>query len=275
MADIKRIPRTLKKVITKTSQERKRRRRRIVEAQSVFENWEQFRTATVVVDGGESILRSKSGVNIAVRHNKWDAEIVGEQFFDRSYLKHMPSVNGSPVIVDVGGYIGDFGLYCAHELDARVVIYEPAAENFHMLLKNVELNPSLAEHITVVNKGVSTAPTVVSNVQKLGSEIHVSSEMYGNDPRSEQRIFECHSLSDILAVHEIETVDLLKVDCEGGEYDIFSQVTSDTYNRIRSIVFEWHPISGWEQKLAVIMRERGNAGYRLEREGQLQYAYRS
>ena len=70
----------------------------------------------------------------------------------------------TPVIVDIGGYIGDFSLY---------------KENFQMTCKNVELN-NFADRIEVINKAVSNARTVTLNVEKSESEeIHVSAYWYG------------------------------------------------------------------------------------------------
>ena len=83
--------------------------------------------------------------------------------------------------MDVGGYIGDFALWCADELDARVVVYEPATENWEMPQANLALNPRLSDQITAVNKGVSTSKEVVSNVQVIGQEVHVSSAWYADD----------------------------------------------------------------------------------------------
>ncbi len=214
-------------------------------------------------------------MRIIVRHNRWDVKIVREQFVDRFYLRHFrPPVNRAPVVVDVGSYIGDFALYCAHELGARVVAYEPTTENRVMLERNVALNPGLAERITVVPKGVAATAEVLANVQVHGSEIHVSSYFYADDPAVEQRSFPCDTLAEVLDHNELEYVDLLKVDCEGGEYDIFPSTSREVYDRIGSIVFEWHKVDNLEQRRAEMVHSLRAAGFAVAFRGLLGYAFR-
>jgi len=250
------------------------RSRRVVRPISAFENWRDFRHAATVHDDAETILTTRTGFKIAVRHNKWDTEIVSEQLFDRSYLRHFqPGV--APVVVDVGGYIGDFGLLCAHEWPgSRVIIYEPTAENYEMLAKNLDLNPMLAQRVTLVHKGVSDRPTVTANVQVEGREVHVSSSGWYADEASEQREFPCDSLPAILDVHRLDRIDLLKVDCEGGEYDIFSDVPAGVYSRIGQVVMEWHRVPDWEAKLGKLREALSDAGFLLEQRAQILYAFR-
>ena len=205
----------------------------------VFSNWLAYERAGRLHDDGETILRTRSGLKIAVRHNKWDAIIVREQFIDRAYLLKYRAQEGlRPVVVDVGSYIGDFALWCAHELGARVVAYEPTAENFAMLKKNLDLNPHLAGLITAVDRGVAATPYVDANVHVHLREIHVSSDLYGDEPSAERRSFACDTLTEIMNKHGLDRVDLLKVDCEGGEYGIFPSTPRETYDRIGSIVYE-------------------------------------
>lgn len=179
------------------------------------------------------------------------------------------------MVVDVGSYIGDFALYCAHKFGAQVVAYEPAKENFEMLEKNLGLNPQLADRVTAVNRGVAATPEVVANVQVIGREIHVSSIWYADDPAAEQRTFACDTLSEILDRQGLHRVDLLKIDCEGAEYDIILTAPNECYDRIASIVYEWHKIPGWESKLEAAEKKLRAVGFTVTRSGQLEYATRT
>ena len=241
-----------------------------------FLNWWAFRSAESKQDDGETMLKTRSGLKIAIRHNKWDAKIIWEQFIDQGYLARFQIPAGRPpVVVDIGSYIGDFALYCAHELGAQVVAYEPTQENFMMLAKNLDLNPHLADRVTAVNRGVAATAEIVANVQVSGREIHVSSTWYADDPTAEQRTFACDTLLELLDKHGLQRVDLLKIDCEGGEYDIIPTTPNECYDRIGAIVYEWHKIPGWEAKLAATERQLRVAGFTVTRIGQLEYATRT
>jgi FkbM family methyltransferase len=241
-----------------------------------FLNWWAFRSAESKRDAGETILKTWSGLKIAVRHNKWDTRIIWEQFIDRGYLARFQIPDGRPpVVVDIGSYIGDFALYCAHRLGAQVVAYEPAKENFEMLEKNLGLNPHLANRVTAVNRAVAATPEIVANVQVIGHEIHVSNIWYADDPAAERRTFACDTLSEILDRHGLHSVDLLKIDCEGSEYDIIPATPNECYDRIVSIVYEWHKTPGWESKLEAVERKLRAVGFTVTRIGQLEYATRT
>lgn len=43
-------------------------------------------------------------------------------------------------MVSIGGYIGEFALFCAHRLGARVVNVEPSPANFELLDHNIAQN---------------------------------------------------------------------------------------------------------------------------------------
>src|SRR5687767_15092807 len=70
-----------------------------------FLNWRAFRVAERRRDDGETILETRTGLRMAIRHNKWDAKIMREQFLDRYYLTGFRGPIGRPpVVVDVGSY---------------------------------------------------------------------------------------------------------------------------------------------------------------------------
>jgi FkbM family methyltransferase len=241
----------------------------------VFRNWLTLQSAQRKIDDGETILETRCGLRIAIRHNKWDAEIIREQFIDREYLAGFRVPEGRPaVVVDVGSYIGDFALYCAHTLGANVVAYEPTKENFAMLEKNLGLNPHLVGRVKAINRGVASTPEINANVQVIGREIHVSSLWYANESTTEKRTFGCDTLKELLDKNKLDRVDLLKIDCEGGEYDIIPSTPKDVYDRIDAIVYEWHKTPEWEPKLDALEQRLRTVGFQVSRVGHLGYASR-
>lgn len=246
-----------------------------VEPIRIFANWRDYFRTFGRQDDAETVLRTRTGLRIAVRHNLYDVQIVKEQFIDRHYLRHFrPRARRDLIVLDVGSYIGDFALYCAHELGARVVAYEPTAENRHMLERNLTLNPALRDRITVVPRGIAAGSEVQANVQVRGREVHVSSYYYADDPTAEQRTFPCDTLAEALDRQGLERVDLLKVDCEGGEYDIFPATPRAVLDRVDSLVFEWHPVVGWEGRLRRVVEGLEAAGFTLEHVGELVHGFR-
>jgi hypothetical protein len=83
------------------------------------------------------------------------------------------------------------------------------------------------------------------------------------------------SLSQLLCDHAVESVDLLKIDCEGGEYAILESTGADVLSRIRNIVFEYHDIEGGWAKLESVKQRLRREGYTLHSRAGLVSASRS
>jgi hypothetical protein len=82
------------------------------------------------------------------------------------------------------------------------------------------------------------------------------------------------TLAELLDTHQLESVDLLKVDCEGGEYDILPDAPDDVLRRVRNIVFEYHTVDGYQSKLDRLMHRLTAAGYRTSEHNKIVSATR-
>ncbi|MDP1710367.1 MAG: FkbM family methyltransferase [candidate division WWE3 bacterium] len=51
---------------------------------------------------------------------------------------------------------------------------------------------------------------------------------------------DCVTLKDIFKKHSLETLDLLKLDCEGAEYEILYETPPEILKRIKEIRLEYH-----------------------------------
>ena len=241
------------------------------DAEVLFENPEVYWQALTEKGSGTVELRAQGGLAITIRRNIWDARIVKEIFFDKPYVRHF-KLPERPVVVDIGGYIGDFTLYAAKYLKARkVIVYEPTKENFEILSRNVA-NNSFEGEVIAVNKAVGTDSEIRLNVD-IGDydEVHVSSYWYRE---AEQRVIPCVTLAELMETHGVDSVDLLKVDCEGGEYDIFPALEDATLGRIKNIVFEYHQIDGFQNKLVRVFNRLKAGGFTLRVDGLIAYAWR-
>ncbi len=227
-------------------------------AKATFVNHQAFLDALSKKEEGLLTLKTHDGLNITIRKNLYDALIVQEIFFHKPYLRKI-RLSKNPTIVDIGGYIGDFDLYAAKYLGAKkIVVYEPSPENFSVLIKNIEDN-GFHDTITAVNKAVSNSSEVELNFYiKEHQEIHVSKYFYNNCDR---RTIPSVTLAEIIEDHKLENIDLLKIDCEGGEYDIIPSLTNYELGRTKNIVFEHHRVNDYEKKVDAIIRQLRGAGY--------------
>lgn len=143
-------------------------------------------------------------------------------------------------IVDIGANIGIAAVVLSQLPCRRVVCFEPLPDNCATLQSNIERNG--IDNVTVVRAAISD---VVGRASFEVSPASVGGRLAdGKNTQPDQRLIsvDCLRLSDALALCGEQNVDLLKVDCEGGEYSIVGQMTLETATRIASLTFEVHDL---------------------------------
>jgi hypothetical protein len=82
------------------------------------------------------------------------------------------------------------------------------------------------------------------------------------------------SLASLIESQGLRQVDLLKIDCEGGEYDILLKTPSEVLKNIQKIAFECHEIDGFQAKLESVKERLRNEGFILTVRSSIVYASR-
>jgi FkbM family methyltransferase len=236
-------------------------------AARVLHNPRTFVDALVAKGDGTVLLKTLTGLSVEIRRNRWDAAIVEEVFIDRCY-DQFGGLGASPVVVDIGGYIGDFSLYAAKEMGAaKVFVCEPIEENLTLLRRNVERN-GLGDRIIVLPVAVSGEDgEIVMRVKKdTGNEVHASAHLY---PEAEARKIPCLSFATLMARYDVPKIDLLKIDCEGAEYDIVLTAPDTSLMGVRRLIMEITPIAGYAEKTAAVIEKLTRLGFKPKRRATL------
>jgi FkbM family methyltransferase len=230
-------------------------------AEGYFLNADEFKNALRTRGGSAFVdLRTVDGLTITIRQNRGDASTIAEIFVDDCYVRDI-TLPPQPVVIDVGGFIGDFSLYAVKKLNARrVIVCEPSPRNWALLVKNIA-NNGYEDRIEPVNKAVTDGGNVMMNVD-APDEYQCTVSAYHTSEQSLSAVSGI-SLSQLLLDYAIESVDLLKIDCEGGEYAILESTPADVLSRVRNIVFEYHQIDGVWGKLESVKQRLRRQGYTL------------
>ena len=147
------------------------------------------------------------------------------------------------VIIDVGAHVGGFAVPAA-VLGARVFAFEPDPMNSKCLAKSRSLN-KLEASLTVYPCAVADSSREVTFFLGGYSTVgHMVEEDFFKARRNKQGkniTVKAVGINDLLTTCQVPRCDLLKVDCEGSEYQIIEAATTDTLSRIGAIVLEGHP----------------------------------
>jgi FkbM family methyltransferase len=164
-------------------------------------------------------------------------------------------------IVDIGANMGSFTINAARLCPrARIFSYEPVEQNFGFLSRNVAIN-ALEDRVTLVQAAVAAR---VGEMEISLDESPLHSLVIGEKGANRQSV-RCTTLEEILSHHNLESVDLLKVNCEGAEYEIFETCPDEILRRIANIRLEYHNLAIGNRNgdaLADLLRKRG---YQIER----------
>jgi FkbM family methyltransferase len=154
----------------------------------------------------------------------------------------MNLVKPGSFVIDIGAHVGYYTLITAGLTgeSGKVLAFEPDPTNHSLLLSNIELNGF--QNIAVVNKAVSdrTGAGILFQT-KLDSGRHST---YQHDiPLAGTVDIETVSLDDILKEQGNPKVDLIKIDVEGAELDVWRGMSKLLAgNDAPKIIIEYHPM---------------------------------
>lgn len=182
--------------------------------------------------------------------------------FQETWWRQIYSPSGYEIqhgdtIIDIGANIGVFALYAASQApDVKVYAYEPFPDNAKWLRQNV-LNSKL-DNIYVHEQAVG-AESGVRHLQ-VNSDDWIMHSLYGEGTASQRGLrVDCISFDEIMSSNNIARCDLLKIDCEGSEYEILQRCAPETLARVRRIVGEFHEgphIEGTGEELCGFLESR-------------------
>lgn len=150
-----------------------------------------------------------------------------------------------PTVVDIGANIGAFSILIKKNFPNAVIeSYEPNPRNYALL----KLNASFT--LTHKNAVAGTAGTLRFDTKRSSMTTRVDA--------SGDLAVEAVSFKDIL--QRVGHIDLVKIDIEGGEYNIFDSLQPTDLSSVDSIIMEIH---GTETQNSALLEKLSIAGYSI------------
>ena len=151
------------------------------------------------------------------------------EFDDMAFVMHF--LRPGELFADVGANVGAFTVLAAGVAGARTVSFEPSADTFDMLTRNVRLN-NLTALARPVNAVVGRSAGSVQFSAGLGTENHVAAASETSDSVTVPMVTLDQELGS-------EPATLLKVDVEGFETEVFGGAGSTLKNpALQAIIVE-------------------------------------
>jgi FkbM family methyltransferase len=178
------------------------------------------------------------GLRFQVRRLAWDEGFLNHAIEREDYTKADFALRESDVVLDIGANIGAFAVYAAKQTPrGRVIAFEPASDNFELLARNAALN-RLA-NLVPVRAAVAGESGVINLYRAHGSGAHSTTAGRLSQSTGIEQV-EALTLEDVFRRHEIGSCNLLKLNCEGAEFEILHSAPATVLSRIERIAMEYH-----------------------------------
>ena len=162
-------------------------------------------------------------------------------------------------IVDIGASIGWATLWFAGRApDARIVALEPDSRWWETFDRNMRAN-GLSSRVRLVKAAVGGFSGHGSLIVDRQSDFSILSHAVAGGVQSTS-VLTLAQVTGLLGDNRV--VDVLKIDCEGGEYEILLSAEDALLERVKAIVLEYHPVR--DHSLEELRTRLSGSGFRLQ-----------
>jgi len=175
-------------------------------------------------------------------------------------------------VLDIGGNLGMFVLWAAPQVpQGRVITVEPTPRAHTCLTLNIERNGFAnvtALNIAIGRDGGRMDMVTYPGIEALSHGSHIRppifARMLAKWPRRSERVTVPEiSLGRVMDEQRLATVNYLKLDCEGAEYEIVKTTGAAHWRRIERIAIEYHE-SGRDRKREELLSILAGHGFAVK-----------
>lgn len=171
-------------------------------------------------------------------------------------------LNSKSIVLDLGGYIGDWAALIMCKYNCNIHIFEPINKFYNKIKDRFEFNDKIKLH----HFGLSSYN---DNVKIDAEKADSTSIFFINEDETKNELIELKSIIDFLNNNKLFSIDLLKLNIEGSEYDVLeSLIQSGLIKNIKHIQVQFHNINdksvSRRNKIREFLSETHNETYNFE-----------
>jgi len=210
----------------------------------------------IIVNGNEVVYR-----NI----NKEIYSVFWEVFINDEYNKFPDiSIEKGDVVLDIGGNYGLFALYSLREGASKVYSVEPVDEAYSVLTKLSNKFPIEPINLAITDDG-EDVEMILDNFTPAKNCLMKYNDMFLNG--GDKIKVKSNTINQLIGTIK-EKVNLIKIDCEGCEYDIFKSINDNVLKEIPKLIVESHS----EETTEFIVNKLKSNGFEYKLSGNIIYA---
>jgi FkbM family methyltransferase len=224
--------------------------------------------------GGRPHFKLPNGMSVAHLSGFRTNIVYREIFEDEVYLKHGITLEDGACVFDVGANIGLFTLFAQQRArNVQGYAFEPIPPTFDVLNTNVALHnlnvklfncgvsdtnqdaatftfypqmPGLSGRYADREEDKRITRSIITDWLETGAQAGERTAVSDQDldqlmeEQFKSETYACRliTLSQVIQEHQVERIDLLKVDVEKSEFDVLSGIAPEDWPKIRQIVME-------------------------------------
>lgn len=139
-------------------------------------------------------------------------------------------LNENSVVFDMGGYKGEWTNKIFEKYKSNIFIFEPVDEFYNIICKNIKGN----QKIQPFKYGLGSKD----------EEMEISLTLDSSSTFNKEGILEkinIKTFKDFIESNNISNIDLIKINIEGGEYDLLEHIISENLQtKIKNIQVQFH-----------------------------------
>lgn len=152
--------------------------------------------------------------------NQWFRETIHKEIFKEKIYEKFFEVEENDIVFDAGASIGPFSYTIKNKKPKHIFCVEPSEEQIKTLKGNI------------IDTNHTIIPCAIGDGNTFVSEIFGEGEKYKTKTKN---------FAEIISEYNIDKIDFLKTDCEGGEYNIFNiDNLCWLKENLRKCSGEWH-----------------------------------
>lgn len=229
-----------------------------------FENpWSYigFKLGFKKADPLQFTLKDGIHIRVPVRRKNDFKSITMDDSYLKCFRKEAFAHRQHMTVLDVGANLGFFSLYAKSKFpQARIYAFEPLDINYDYLMKNVEANPGIAEQVTCIKAALCSQTGTVTLTESRHDDFPTGASILNSDPDGVEFSASAIGMADFYSQYGVNEVTLMKMDCEGGEFDILYNSDPQLVQKIQNITMEAHQMdtpNGSRAALCEFLNQRG------------------